>query len=182
MSIKIFVAWRVPINRLGEATDIIRERMEHYLYCIWKKLLNSFYQAHKDKYDNDIVEVAIGFENQMAAKQDRYPWDFCNQWSVGFHFWLDNEYAYIIPYGFNIETPDWFEDYHYQNQVDRDENISDEEWEERKQRWNELYLEARSPRGYTHHVLSPLDGFHVAFGDYTRKWVDEMRRQKEEVA
>lgn len=36
-------------------------------------------------------------------------------------------------------------DFHYQNQVDRDESISDEDWEEREKVWDEIFEESNAP-------------------------------------
>lgn len=40
---------------------------------------------------------------------------------------------------------DKFSDFHYQNQSDKDENITEEEWQERKQVWDEIFSSSCVP-------------------------------------
>jgi hypothetical protein len=44
-----------------------------------------------------------------------------------------------------LEIPKIFIEYHYQNQTDQPEGISDEEWEQRRKDWDEIYDKYISP-------------------------------------
>lgn len=62
----------------------------------------------------------------------------------GFSFWILEGYVYMTPFGLRgwmpnrDMVPDWFEDYHYQNQVDSDN--TEEEDEKRRKTWEKMIL------------------------------------------
>lgn len=175
MSIKIWTAWRVPLVRLNEATAVIHEGMSQDFWEFWKKRLDGWASRRPGI---DPVEVAVLCEGQHARAFNSHTFDFIEKYSRGFTFWIDSEFAYICHWGYlsSSAIPDWFEDFHYQDQTDRDESISDGEWEQRKIKW----LELLSQPSYVHYVINPVDGVPVAFGEYTQRWVKERMQTQTE--
>ena len=172
MSIKIYEARRVPIARFAEATDILHDLISDAFYKKWSERLDLMLSISKPEKIDD--EWIMNAENKIQRLRENRPFDFDSSHSYGFSFWLDTEYAYIIPYGEGgLNYPEWIEDYHYQNQVDMDPDISDQEWDSRLQKWNELWLENTRDRRYMHAVVDPSDGFYMAFSSYTLKWFNE---------
>lgn len=59
----------------------------------------------------------------------------------GLNVWLHEGFFYVITIGEHWmaatlrEPPHWVEEYHYQNQTDRPEDIDPENWEERRVNW-----------------------------------------------
>lgn len=184
MSTKIWLAYRVPISRLAEATDILHEEMSKDFYQWWSSVLNNKYAADQIKEEiTDLTEWVMSIEDKFAAIQKEHPFDFNSMHSRSFSFWLDKKYAYIIPYGNTGDLPDWFEDFHYQDQTDRDKSISTKAWRHREKKWDELLINNPKNREYRHYVVNAHAGFHMAFSEYTRRWLhaklDEIEVQKD---
>lgn len=170
MSIKIWVAWKIPLFRFGEATDIIHAQMSERFYQAYKQMLDVFWK----KTHLPLNEAVMEFENKLLAIYKEHQGDFLSFHSRGFQFFLDEQFAYIIPYGdWDVNIPEWFEDFHYQNQVDRPEGISQAQYQHRKEVWDRLYLLAPTNRTYVHKVMDFQEGFLVALSPYTRMWVQE---------
>lgn len=161
MSTKIWTAWRVPKTRLNEALDTLHD---HY----WKQIVKHFgllidavdVVKLKEKYPKldetnkkslawyagwEVTDTLTKINTECKAKHTPLPsnFDMC----VSFNIWLHGKYAYIIPYApygwtesFDRRLPKWFEDFHYQNQTDRPDDITAREWSNRARVWNNICL------------------------------------------
>lgn len=175
MSIKIWVAWRVPISRFGEATDIIHQQMSESFYQNFKTLADAFW---KENLPLELTNAAMKFEDKLRVAEKNHRYDFVNAYSRGFEFFLEKQFVYIIPYGdWNLKIPDWFKDFHYQNQTDRPEEISSREYRYREKVWKRIYIESLNDRSYVHRVIDPNAGFYITFSPFTRRWVEENSKQ-----
>ena len=152
MSIKIWEAYKVPVDKLNdfliESRHIgnckLKETLVHSLKGV---LTDEFIKEQKEHY-KDIEDE----EKQKRAILWKAANDFFNLVSQsaylknGFesslNVWLDGNYAYIIPYNisYNDILPDYAVDYHNQEQVGRPENISEDEYEARHLVWEKLCL------------------------------------------
>lgn len=175
MSIKIWVAWRVPISRFGEATDIIHQQMEENFYQEFKALADLFWQKNLHL---ELKNAAMEIEDRLLLAEKKDCRDFVNIYSKGFEFFLEKRFVYIIPYGdWDIKIPNWFKDFHYQNQTDRPEEISSREYKYREKVWKRIYIESLNDRSYVHRVVDPNAGFYITFSPFTRRWVEENSKQ-----
>jgi hypothetical protein len=107
MSIKIYEGYRIPLDRLPEATKLIHDAQIDALLDQWRRLVDS--------------GASIGSVTELSRDRiNRSPHD----WEIGFGIFINPSKgkAYIIPFGrsANGRVPDWIEDFHCQNQTDED--------------------------------------------------------------
>jgi hypothetical protein len=137
MSWKIYVAWRVPVERLNEALDAIREEMTKHFYEVWKMYADNLLEKNPDM---NPLERAY----RVHKLFNTFTYDIHQPMACGAAIRLDGEgYAYFEPYGpFRIaekmEVPDWFEDFCYWNNTDEPEDMDEDEWESRREKWEEM--------------------------------------------
>lgn len=139
MSIKIHTAYRVPISRLPEAIALIHESQ-------WK-LASETLCSLRGKQDFKYIRESIKSNHQDS------------EWVLGFNVWLDDSHGYIIPFSpMGLDPiPDWFEDYHYQNQVDDKEwEIDPEGYEARRHKFEEIGV-LDFNRTLTHHTIGSVE-------------------------
>lgn len=112
-------------------------------------------------------EAMNALEKAERSATYNYPWDITVNLTV---IPLQGKtlalfYAHMKPYVELWQSFKWVKDYHYQNQVDKPEEIPDEEWETRKQDW-ELALPGAG--------IPALEGFSIDICDgrfpYDLKW------------
>jgi hypothetical protein len=189
MSIKIFTAWRVPLDRFTEATDWLHDHM-------WDKAKN-YYATLIDALalkDPDVDEGKDMIRRVFAMDKLITPIDSRGRrgergisFNCGFSFWILDNYVYIIPYGVyglqptEGDLPEWFDDYHYQDQVDRDENVTEEDHEARRETWEKINLGTGRldwfPRMYVHSIVETGDENYYGM---THEAVDLFGRNKKE--
>lgn len=137
MSWKIYVAWRVPVARLNEALDAIREEMTKHFYEIWKMFAD---ELKEKKPEMNPLERCWNVDQLFK----HFGKDLDQPMSLGTTVRFDDEgYAYFEPYGpFRIHekltVPDWFEDFAYWNNVEPPEDVSEEDWKARGEKWKEM--------------------------------------------
>jgi hypothetical protein len=156
MSIKIYEAYRVPTSRLNEFIKFFSNRQIELKAIQIRRLMG----AVKD----EIVEAEIADSNVISRatnvdQLERYreairfnhvigsakeaaekPYRSVIDAECGLHFHILGKYAYLRPYSSEwesgIEVPDWVDDYSYWNNTDQPENVSDDEWDERRETWS----------------------------------------------
>ena len=184
MSTKIWVAYRIPKERLIEFTDVVHDSMfasaVHITRTFMKALdettlkkaienkelrLTTELERLTDKRKNEFARFEWVVEKAKKASQSMARDWFCLD--CGFNVWFDDKYAYIIPIS-SIEeykVPEWAEDFHYQNQVDQPEDISDEKWGNRADKWGELCLgtgkQSHNARRFHHEVINLCPPNHI---------------------
>jgi hypothetical protein len=134
MSTKIWTAWRIPKSRLHEATEFI----DNYF-------MNKFRNA-RDRITEEYTKKTNDTKQAISWKIYDFYCELNKNMNhdCGFNFWIRHNYIYIIPYGLNgwipteDEVPDWFEDYHYQNQTDRPDHITAQTYNNRRKMWDKL--------------------------------------------
>lgn len=125
-----------------------------------------------------VVDAALEFENNLCITSKQEQGYFNEHYSRGFQFFFEKKSAYILPYGdWNIEFPDWFGDFHYQNQTDRAKEISGCEYNYRFSVWEKIWFDSPINRTYVHKVVDPHEGFPVDFSPFICRWV---KPQKDE--
>jgi hypothetical protein len=132
MSIKIYEGYRIPLGKIVEATQWIHRHQSDSAYEWFCGLASGRMERGVERPTTAIVERCI----QSLRSQENSPFNL----QRGFNLWLDNCYAYIIPYGQTLAgaCPDYFEDFHYQNSVDPPEDIPADEYEARAQKWEQI--------------------------------------------
>jgi len=76
-------------------------------------------------------------EASKRVEKDYYDID------CGLNIWLHGNYAYAIPIGpnwvlDNIKFPKWVEDYSYWNNTDQPDNVTDRQWNSRRDTWDKI--------------------------------------------
>lgn len=159
MSIKIYTAWRVPLNRLTEAIPILHDQVYakvQELYEIlyseidWVKL-EDINKERLDKCDPEYRENVLqhlAFDSiwkVISSARDtlyRMPGLDLNCW---INIWIGpDNYAYLIPGGepthnLKWEIPDWIEEYGYWNNTDPPDDITQEDWDQRYSDWDAVF-------------------------------------------
>lgn len=178
MSIKIYRAWRIPLARLTEATDILHNNLSKNFYRKWAEALDRIYaEGHwreiEPPSDNEFADCGVAMERGMAEIWEKAR-DVRELHVAGFWFLIDGELAYILPLGnFPLSPiPDWFEEYGYWNNTDRPDALTQAEWDARGEVWDRIWVSAPN-REYQHYVVDPSEGFFAATGSYTLRWVKE---------
>lgn len=175
MSIKIWTAWRVPLTRLNEACDALHQEMLEQAYDRFSRLIAS---CHRDNPHLNILEIEDRMELLLLKEK---------LVDCGFQLYVDASFAYLVPYGnFSFcslrgargeaqRLPEWFQDYHYQDQTDRPDEISAEEYQARGEKWGELQ---GGPilRSFTHQVVSSAT--YSGFAPLTMRWLDSLSDEK----
>ena len=176
MSVKIWVAWKVPLNLFDEATKILHQQMSSIVYSSWKYRLSTSLKPNEIKRtSNELIDALMAVEKKYYDIFLKNPVDFTQCWNFGFKFFILEGFIYIIPYGCsNLELPEWFEDFYYQDQVNEDEDIPKEVLKHRKEIWDKLLLKNPQPLEYIYEVLNVSNGFYLAFSPYSKQWFDEV--------
>lgn len=96
----------------------------------------------------------------------------------GFEYLLDESHCYILPFRIsNRLENEWIVEYHYQNSTDKEESISQEDWDERAETWRKLLIENKTARIFRYEAVTARPG---VYGDnciehMVRDVVDELR-------
>lgn len=163
MSTKIYEAYRIPLDRLNEFISYVRPQMMHrvgeYMYELMIGIKNEVVdEIYRDKYPDGAAEgreenakLYIRLEKvEEMMKEDliKRPYERSIFDPVcGLNIWILDQNAYIIPVftslrglSDKIDYPDFAFDYSYWNNTDQPENVTDEDWEKRRDTWEELCL------------------------------------------
>jgi len=183
MSTKIWKAYRVPIGKLNEFFSLVEgptltgfyERLDYLMKS--EGLLKLAKERRKLE-----EEVLAERDGALPAWWHSDPMYLEERWQIlqgemkkaslsiehhfadvdaSFNVWLYGKYAYLIPYGkvcYPNPMPEWVEDYHYQDQTDRPEDISPQAWRARREMWDKVCLDDWDATRMVHHIInfSPL--------------------------
>lgn len=136
MSTKVYEGYRFPSSRLHDFIKAVKGKTVEIMadYAPMQSLRDAYRHA-LDKYSG---AVDIGLLRELSRES-------------GWAFWLKGNVVYACPYGMLsgsvvIERPltefvrslDYVQMYHYWNNVDVDENVPPQEWEERGREWEQV--------------------------------------------
>jgi hypothetical protein len=132
MSIKIYEGYRVPIAKLIESIQWIHDYQMDLAYEWLNELASQKMSNGSDRPTTKIVERCI----RAIHQQENSPFNL----ERGLNLWLDESFAYIIPYGQGLSgaCPDYFEDFHYQNSCDPPDDVATEDYENRLTKWESV--------------------------------------------
>lgn len=171
MSTKIWAAVRIPASRLNEYIALCRAHSLDKFYQEADVLFNfmDFKKIVRDCRASPYLKKTTGriirwraVESMVEAYKKGSASSQRSLFAVdsGLNIWLNGEYAYIIPVETSLPECDWSEDYHYQDQTDRPEDISEEEWESRSKKWDEVCLNDWNSTRLYHEIVSfSADGY-----------------------
>ena len=96
------------------------------------------------------------------------PWTDGNIYGISLHDGISENYELL---------KDFADEYHYQNQTDKPDEISDEEWFERDEIWNEIFDKYLCPNdaGLIYEVVTPSD---VDYG-ISKRAIEEYKKERE---
>ncbi len=184
MSTRIHYAWRVPINKLNETFDHVRSQLydrgevilRMAINNITEEELNKRKESYRFEFSESYMKCEIALEKVKEASKsiERNP-----MFDVDFVFnvWLNGDHAYLIPIGEckDLEMPEWAEDYSYWNSSDKDENVTEEEWDAREAKWDEINcgegVHSQNARRLCHSIID----LSAKLGDFD--FVYEMRKR-----
>lgn len=159
MSTKIYQAWRFKEEHWAEFIDFVHENMMNRVCELVKEMMakaeltEENYKEIKESKNPKRVEDWLRLDKIEeslieAAKDPRKSyWDI----ECGWNFWILDDYVYSMPIGpysivEYIKVPDFAEDYRYFNNTDRPKNISEKEWDERREMWNKINCGSREDK------------------------------------
>ncbi len=177
MSTKIWAAVRVPIRRLNDYLLACRtptlarfhSKMDDQMkFVTMEEVGEMARRCLKGNEDEQTTErtmlyckVRILIEKYRKAAQ-RPERDYLDV-EAGLNIWLDRRYAYIIPVGrAELADVDYAVDYHYQDQVDRPENVTARQYATRERKWEQLCLQDHNATRLYHAIVdfsspTPID-------------------------
>lgn len=168
MSLKIYTAYKLPNSKVSDFANMVSDFQRNKV----ANFLNEFIQnINRDPFEEwfnesyDRMDLNEFKDNEHALNKLKF--DFLIEERVrpasksserspfcidcGWRLYFDSELAYTMPYGErwiykDVENifPDWIEDFTYWNNTDRPDDISKNEWQERRDKWDEL-LERNAP-------------------------------------
>lgn len=157
MSTKIYYAMRFPQDRLNDFLDwsrtevlkVVKERLETLMADVSPEDLDECPERFRGE-GRLIWERFKRMRNVMAICRDAANTsqrDPLFDIECGFHIWLHEGRFYAIPFAepwikevLDADRPDWAEEYHYQNQTDKPDEVSEADWAERAAIWEEVCL------------------------------------------
>jgi hypothetical protein len=180
MSTKIWQAWRLPKTKLNEFLLMTRTatmekfygQLDDWMWCASKEEAKKRREAaaEKVKAKNDGVLPSWWYDDDETYLRERWrmvqerikeasvsPKRMFHDADASLNIWIDGRYAYVIPYGevaLHSPWPDWLEDYHYQNQTDRPEEITARQWTARKRAWDRIALDDWNATRLEHSLIS----------------------------
>lgn len=180
MSTKIHEAVRVPIDRLNEyislcnietLDDFHTRANRHLAYLSTENWRKSVREVRGSKYVLKVTGRQIRLhavqyltEAYTKASLNMERDFFCVD--SGLNIWLNGYYAYIIPFGgAKLVQCDFEQDYHYQNQTDKPDDIPDEEWDARERKWEEVCLNDWNATRLYHAIVSFAPGEYSSLFD-----------------
>lgn len=139
MSTKIYNAFRFK----GELKDLmpflreVRSDIESHTVNYYKEY------KHSDMPDNewDLVELfkernkSIFFEFNIESSVVVY----FHSTGIYLHFFFPGHFGNYSDRGFFEKWGDWIEDFHYQNQTDKPDDISEGDWRHREEVFDDLF-------------------------------------------
>lgn len=145
MSIKIWQAWKIPSNKLNEALKYLGDRVvEEYIYPKYKKLIEA---ALKDvavnkpeKSDIERFLDADTIVDKLIQESSLKHYNCMSNLDCSVGVSLQGRFCYLTPFGFYLDNntlPDYFADFHYQNQTNS--KLSKKEQRKRAKKWDELF-------------------------------------------
>lgn len=149
MSTKIYTGFRVKHNNPALLMKQLKELQVEYLdkarevvsAALPEKILGDRDQeASIQKLINEVYNDRLMADVVIYFKEDKI---------IGQYFIYDRELEK------KFISQDWFEDYHYQNQSDPDETVSEEDWDQRRKDWG--FLDVPANDGFTFYILNPAE-------------------------
>lgn len=156
MSIKVYNAWKIPVEKLHDFEKDTKPKIRQELADkVWEtirhlkpeKTLQRIKNEGKVSYFRENPEwccetyifetVMDDFFKPYNKTTEKTPWDIECGWSVR----VTEDFSVLKPYGpqhfFDIEVPNYADDFSYWNNTGKPDEISEEEWEKRKEFWRE---------------------------------------------
>jgi len=179
MSTKIYNAYSVPIVKLSmftkyfnnfgikyvskEITSLMDFIKKESLVAIdvCSKDISAFDEEFQLKFRKLVYIFNWWMQSSKENEYSKYNFD------LSFNVFIENEMAYIIPYFSDNRMqrkfilPKYCNDFCYFNNVDRPDNVSDKEWEDRRKVWERIALK-------THEYWNYFRFEHIVFQAYWR--------------
>lgn len=166
MSTKLYNGIKFKTNDIFELMNQLKELKEKCVpigvgkLCDKKEL--AFFIRHNKLVEKKTYSIYCELRNNLN-QEARNILDFNALFSLVIFPYNNQIYGYYFNDGIE-EYKDLLseiaEDFHYQNQCDRPEHISESEWDEREKIWNDILgYDSFSQRGLKFEVVSTLDLF-----------------------
>lgn len=198
MSIKIYDAYEFhgSLFSLMSQLEKIKEKYNDAAVEILKKFRDiKIPKDHVSRKDIEWIEMSGGFDTEIKSLNEFALRDILN--SIGDrgmrHILNFEASAVIYPYIDNrifinffglsplleedkVLDQKLFTDFHYQNQTDRDESISDEGWTNRMDIWHEILLDKGGIPGECGFIYNINNNSRIAYS-----FMEKIREQKTEI-
>jgi len=147
MSTKIYDAYKVKgCNTLGDIQNLLLEVREKVVNH-YKEYAKSpeIIEVHKQQYsgnekEREAFKKVFGSGFVTDVNENAVVYTYKNEIYV--QFFIGRLLRDVHEY---IEKHEKFEDFHYQNQSDQPDDVSDEEWEKRREIWDGIFPHMDTP-------------------------------------
>ena len=190
MSTKIYEGYRLKQEGLNRFLVWLREavylKAEKRLLAAKDELQNKghtksykeFIEQYSWKKEEDYILYMAEEASKSATRDPSYDIDF------GLNLWKEGAWYYFIPYGESytyagLEYPDYCEDFSYWDNVDAPEDVSEDEWANRRDTWNRVCLNGWNSTRLLHEVISMKDLSGTGY-DYTSEFYKRQEKAKKE--
>lgn len=140
MSTTIYYAWKVEINKLNEFIDFVRQRVLNHFKTVVLELMPQITQEDINQQREQHPYYHNDEELRLECLFDIYRMNSNGNMTSTLNIWLHENYAYIIPVGYYkwFDVPPNTEEFRYWNNTDRPKELSEEEWDFRRETWNNI--------------------------------------------
>jgi len=186
MSTKLYNGIKFKSNNIRQVLDNLIELKEKAKVIALELIKDSeialFIQTNK-LVDKDSFDVTSELLSAMDS-QDHRRWTFIPNihFSVVVYPCKDGD---IYGYYFDSNKEEFrklleplYDDFHYQNQCDKPDNISDEEWEFREVKWDELIDYKFRDTGLNYDIVTGDDFTIFDFKDRIKVILEKLNREK----
>lgn len=180
MSMKIYNGIRIPLDKLSEFRKFVMEYQFELIIDRVKELLDildeekakewvedkckrewdSLEDVMKKKYKLDYI---LRQSEDSAQESLRDPM-FCLE--CGWSFLIEDDYVYLRPWGegwtrkdIYDNFPEWVQEYGYWNNTGKPEDINEDEWKMREQKWENIFSNTTIPMKIEVMNLDKWDSF-----------------------
>lgn len=170
MLIKIYNAYRLRKDNMRDVIAFVRHYraaaimdMEIFLDSIRGKLPAdlTLYKLNELIKDNTVKQTGEWFDVESNV---------IFFWNRGLYYMIFYLPGYMgvtgsdLSFKFLSKFDSFIEDFHYQDQSDKPDSVSDKEWKKRGKIWKEIFADTDVPRkaGFTFNIFNKYDSWRVA--------------------
>jgi hypothetical protein len=184
MSTKLYNGIKFKSNNIKEVLDqlisVKEKAKEIAINSISDEQLSYFISANK-LLDKDVYDISIDISHAIDDIEGRWRFSPNLHFSVVVYPTIEGD---IYGYYFDSDKKEYREliepfytDFHYQDQCDKPDELSDEEWDFREKKWNELVDYKFKDTGFTYGIVGGSDFSIFSLSKRVKVVLDKLKRE-----